>query len=89
MSNVSITLYNNDESRGLISAILKDNPGATTFAMPGILKIDRPNKLTILRETVEAEIGRPWDVQELHLSIVSLSGLVDEDDDYFTIQWSH
>ena len=39
MSNVSITLYNNDESRGLIAAILKDNPASTTMrsglARPG------------------------------------------------------
>lgn len=89
MSNVSITLYNNDESRGLIAAILKDNPASTTMRMPGVVKIDCPNKITILRETVENELGRPWDVQQLHMSLVSLSGMVDEDDDYFTIAWNH
>lgn len=89
MSNASITLYNNDDSRGLIAAILKDNPHSTTFEMPGIVKIDCPQRITVNRGTVEQEIGRPWVVNELHLSIVSLSGLVDEDDDYFTVQWTN
>ncbi len=89
MSNVSITLYNNDESRGLITAIQKDNPNSTSHVYPGMVKIDCPNELRINRASVEAEIGRPWDVNEIHLSVISLAGNVDEDDDYFHIMWHH
>lgn len=89
MSNVSITLYNNDEARGLISAIQKDNPKSNSSVYPGIVKIDCPDRLVIFRESVEAEIGRPWDVNEIHLSVISLAGNVDEDDDYFIIHWNH
>jgi phenol hydroxylase P2 protein len=87
MSIVSITLHNNDETRGLIAAIQKDNPTSMTAVYPGMVKIDCEAQLTILRQSVEAEIGRPWDVNEIHLSVISLSGNVDEDDDYFTIKW--
>ncbi len=89
MSNVSITLYNNDDARGLISAIQKDNPDANTTVYPGIVKIDCQNRLVIFRESVESEIGRAWDVNEIHLSVISLAGHVDEDDDYFLIHWNH
>lgn len=88
MSIASITLYNNDETRGLIAAIQKDNPNSKTSVYPGMVKIDCEKELTILRRSVEAEIGRPWDVNEIHLSVISLSGNVDEDDDYFNIQWN-
>jgi len=44
--------------------------------------------LRINRGSVEAFLGREWEVQELHLSIVSLSGEVDEDDDFFELSWS-
>jgi len=32
-------------------------------------------------------VGREWDVQELHLNLVSLTGNVDEDEDKFEISW--
>lgn len=89
MSNVSITIHNNDECRGLIKAIQQDNPNSTSHIYPGLVKIDCPNELIIRRESVEAEIGRSWDVNEIHLAVISLSGNVDEDDDYFLIKWNH
>jgi len=89
MSNASITLYNNDETRGLIAAIQKDNPAAKTNVYPGYVKIDCDKRLVINRDSVEAEIGRTWDVNEIHLAVISLAGHVDEDDDYFIIHWNH
>ena len=89
MSNVSITLYNNDDARGLIAAIQKDNPNSKSSVYPGMVKIDCPDRIVINRESVETEIGRPWNVNEIHLSVISLAGNVDEDDDYFIILWNH
>lgn len=89
MSNVSITLHNNDDARGLIAAIQKDNPDSMSHIYPGYIKIDCPQQLIIRKESVEAEIGRDWDVNEIHLSVISLAGHVDEDDDYFLIKWNH
>lgn len=89
MSNVSITLHNNDEARGLIAAIQKDNPNSVSHIYPGMVKIDCPDRIVIFRESVELEIGRSWTVNEIHLSLISLAGNVDEDDDYFAIHWNH
>ena len=86
---VSITLQNTDTARPIIEAITADNPGAVVHAMPGIVKIDREGSLIVKRESVEDRIGRDWDPQELHLSLVSMAGNVDEDDDYFSLAWSH
>lgn len=87
-SIVSITLQNTDAARPIIDAITEDNPGSTVHSYPGIVKIDREGSLTIRRESVESRIGRAWDPQELHLSVVSMAGSVDEDDDYFSLAWS-
>ncbi len=85
---VSITLQNNDEARPIIEAIEKDNPDATVNIYPAMVKIDCEGRLIVKQETVEELLGREWDVQELHLSIVSIAGNVDEEDDYFELSWN-
>lgn len=85
----SITLQNNDDARPIIEAILADNPAATVMTMPGAVKIDCVDRLVVNRGSVEDRIGRTWDPQELHLVLVSMAGNVDEDDDYFALQWTH
>lgn len=86
--NVSITLLNNEEARPVIQAIEKDNPGCDINFLPSLVKIDFNGALRINRESVEGYLGRDWEVQDLHLCIVSLSGQVDEDDDFFELSWS-
>jgi len=85
---VSITLQNNDEARPVIEAIEKDNPDATVNIYPAMVKIDCEGRLIVKQETVEELLGREWDVQELHLSIVSIAGNVDEEDEYFELSWN-
>lgn len=87
--NVSITLQNTDDARPIIDAITSDNPEAVVHSYPGIVKIDCAGSLIVRRESVESRIGRRWDPQELHLSVVSMAGNVDEDDDYFALAWKH
>jgi phenol hydroxylase P2 protein len=89
MSNVFIAFQANEESRPLVEAILADNPQAQVVHSPGLVKIDAPNRLTIRRETVEAQTGRPFDLQQIHINLVTLSGHIDEDDDQFTLSWKH
>lgn len=86
---VSITLQDTDAARPIIEAITADNPGAIRHDYPGIVKIDRAGSLSIRRASVESRLGRPWDPQEIHLSLVSMAGNLDEDDDYFNLAWSH
>ena len=87
-ANVSLTLQNNDDARPIIDAVEADNPNATINRMPSLVIIEVPEKLVVNQSSVEERLGRPWDVQELHLSLVSLSGEVDEEDEYFILQWN-
>ncbi|MCG7873593.1 MAG: MmoB/DmpM family protein [Candidatus Thiodiazotropha lotti] len=84
---VSITLQNNDEARPVIESILQDNPSANANYMPGAVKIDCPERLVVKAESVSERIGRDWDPQEIHLTIVSMGGSLDEDDDELVLSW--
>lgn len=84
---VSITLQNTDEARPIIESIAEDNPNATVNVYPSMTKIDCPQRLVIKRGSIEHRIGRPFDLQELQLSLISLAGNVDEDDDQFVLEW--
>ncbi|EGD57829.1 phenol hydroxylase component [Novosphingobium nitrogenifigens DSM 19370] len=86
--NVSITLQNTDEGRGIIAAIMADNPDAVANRYPAMTKIDCPGRLVMNRETISTELGRDYDLQELNLTLVCLSGNVDEDDDRLLIAWN-
>lgn len=89
MSNVFIAFQANEESRPIVDAILTDNPEARAVHSPALVKIDAPGSLTIKRESVEAQTGRPFDLQQIHVNLVTLSGHIDEDDDQFTLSWAH
>ena len=87
-NSVSITLQNTEDARPIVDAIVADNPTAVVQHFPAMVKIDAPGRLTINAETVGEKVGRDWDPQELHLSVISLSGNIDEDDDKFELAWN-
>ena len=89
MSNVFIAFQHNEESRPVIDAIVADNPAAVVVHSPGLVKIDAPDSLTIKRATIEEQTGRPYDLQQIHVNLVTLSGHIDEDDDQLTLSWRH
>jgi phenol/toluene 2-monooxygenase (NADH) P2/A2 len=89
MSNVFIAFQANEESRPIVDAILADNPNATAVYSPGLVKIDAPNSLVIKRESIEEQIGGKFDLQQIHVNLVTLSGHIDEDDDQFSLSWKH
>ena len=89
MSNVFIAFQHNEESRPVVDAIVADNPAALVVHSPGLVKIDAPDRLTIRRATIEELTGRPFDLQAIHVNLVTLSGHIDEDDDQFTLSWRH
>ena len=88
MSNAFIAFQKNDDSRCIVEAIIDDNPGAMVVDQPSMVKIDVPNRLVIKRETVEEKMGRPFDLQELQLHLITISGHLDETDDEFTLSWN-
>ncbi|SAL65943.1 monooxygenase component MmoB/DmpM [Caballeronia arvi] len=85
--SVFIAFQANDDSRPIIEAIEADNPHAVVNAFPAMVKIDAVGKLVIRRESIEAIIGRDFDLRELQLNLISLSGNIDETDDEFIIEW--
>lgn len=85
----SITLVQTDAARPVIDAIIADNPGVRILNMPGAVKLDCDDTITVNRSSVEDRIGRTWDPQEIHLVLISMAGNLDEDDDYFTLSWKH
>ncbi|KAB0583944.1 MULTISPECIES: MmoB/DmpM family protein [Ideonella] len=89
MSNVFIAFQANEESRPVVDAILADNPHAIVSHPTGLVKIDAPGHLTIRRETIESQTGRSYDLQQIQVNLVTLSGHVDEDDDQLTLSWKH
>ena len=71
----------------LFRSILEDNPGAIVDEQPAMVKVDVPNKMVIKRETIAEKMGRDFELQEMHMHLITLSGNVDEDDDQFVLEW--
>lgn len=88
MSQVFLALQLTDDSRSIIDALLTDNPGATLEEQPAMVRINCEKSLTLKRESVSERMGRDFDLQELHLNLISLSGNIDETDDEFTLSWT-
>lgn len=87
VSRVFIAFQDNEESRPVVEAVLADNPQATAAHTPGLVKIDCPGRLVIRRASIEALTGQPFDLQQLQINLVTLSGHVDEDDEEFSLSW--
>ena len=84
---VFIALQTNDDTRPIVETIVADNPHACVVEFPAMVKIDAVGGLVIRRSSVEERLGRSWNVQELHLNLISLSGNIDETDDEFSLTW--
>jgi phenol hydroxylase P2 protein len=52
-----------------------------------MVKVDVPDSMTIRRSTVEEKLGRRFDLQEMHVHLITLSGHIDESDDEFNLSW--
>lgn len=87
MSTVFIALQTNEETRPIIEAIELDNPEAVVNREPAMVKINAPGRLVIRRESIEAQLGRSFDMQELNINLITLSGNVDED--ALTLTWGN
>jgi len=87
VSKVFIAFQDNEDSRPIIEAILADNAEATPVYSPGLVKIDCPQRLVVRRESIEDLTGQPFNLQQIQITLVTLSGNVDEDDDEFSLSW--
>lgn len=89
MSTVFIAFQDNEDSRPIIEAILADNAAAQATYPTGLVKINAPDSLVIRRASIEELTGRAFDLQQIHVNLVTLSGRIDEDDDQFSLSWTH
>ena len=89
MSTVFIALQTNEDTRPIIESIMADNPHARLNEAPAMVKIDAEGRLTVRRQSIEDLLGRPFDLQELHINLISLSGNLDETDDELTLSWNN
>ena len=87
MSNVFIALQTNEDTRQIIEAIVQDNPHAVVNEQPAMVKIDAEGKLVVRRETIEELIGRSYDLQELQVNLITMSGNLDQTDDEIILFW--
>ncbi|TVO57228.1 MmoB/DmpM family protein [Denitromonas halophila] len=88
MSTVFIALQTNEDTRPIVEAIVQDNPDAIVNEAPAMVKIDADGKLVIRRETIEELIGRSYDLQELQINLITMSGNLDQTDDEMTLYWN-
>lgn len=89
MSTVFIAFQTNEDTRPVVESILADNPHAVLDEQPAMVKINAEGRLVIRRESIEERIGRPFDLQELQVNLITLSGHLDEDDDQLTLAWKN
>lgn len=87
MSEAKVFLIFQDtaEARPFINALEQENPNATLDYQPGMVRIEAMGQLGMTRDVVSEQAGRDVDLQELHLTLISLSGNIEEDDDYFRV----
>lgn len=88
MSTVFIALQTNEDTRPIIDAIMIDNPHAVVNRDPAMVKINAEGRLDIHRATIEDQVGRAYDLQELQVNLITLSGHVDETEDTFSLFWN-
>jgi phenol hydroxylase P2 protein len=88
MSSVFIVLQANEETRPIVEAIEIDNPLAVVTRQPAMIKIDAPDCLVIRKNTIEQQLSRRFDLQELHINLITLSGYVSEDEETLTLRWN-
>ena len=89
MSKVFIIVQANEEARPIVEALLQDNPHAVAQESPAMVRVEAEGKMTLTRATVEELTGQPFNIQQLHVNLVSISGHIDEDDDYLTVAWAN
>lgn len=88
MSKVYLALQDNDISRYIVEAIEEDNPEVSIDYQPAMIRMEAKGRLVVKRETVEEKMGQEWEVQALHLNLITLGGNVDEDEDEFVLSWN-
>jgi phenol hydroxylase P2 protein len=89
MSIALLILQDTDDGRAIVRAIQKDNPGVKVTNKPAMIQVEREKEIVINAETVQDELGRDWDVEEMQLELVSIGGQIYETDDEIKVYWDN
>jgi len=89
MSIALLVLQDTEDGRAIVRSIQKDNTDVKITNKPSMIQIEREKEIVIRAETVQDELGRDWDVEEMQLELVSIGGQVDETDDEIKIYWDN
>ena len=54
-----------------------------------MVKINAQGRMVIRRETIEEQLGRDFDMQELNVNLITLSGNVDEAEEALPLTWDN
>jgi phenol hydroxylase P2 protein len=89
MSIAKLVLQDSEDGRLIAQAIKKDNPGVIITNKPGMIELQREKEIILKASSVEHEIGREWDIEEMQLELVVIVGQVHETDDEIKIYWDN
>lgn len=87
MSKVFIAFQLNEDTRQIVEAILIDNSNAEVVEAPAMVKVEAEGRIEIKRATIEEIMGRSFDLQELQVNLITITGHLNEDDDVFELSW--
>ncbi|MEB3100255.1 MmoB/DmpM family protein [Ferviditalea candida] len=79
-----------DTIHAIIEAIEEDNEGVVVEDYFTFKKVKAPNNMLVKRETVEACLGREWNMDDIHLYMSSYFGFIEDwDEDQMIIRWNN
>ena len=89
MSIALLVMQDTEDGRAIVRAIQKDNDGVKVTPKPAMIQVEREKEIVIKAATVQDELGRDWDVEEMQLELVSIGGQIEETDDEITVYWDN
>lgn len=89
MSIAKLVLQDTEDGRSIVQAIKKDNDNAKITNKPAMIEIEREKEIVVKASTVENELGRDWDVEEMQIELVGIVGQINETDDEIIIYWDN
>jgi len=89
MSIALLVMQDTEDGRAIVRAIQKDNDDVKVTPKPAMIQVEREKQIVIKSETVQEELGRDWDVEEMQIELVSIGGQIEETDDEIIVYWDN
>lgn len=89
MSIAKLVLQDTEDGRAIVKAIREDNDNVKITNKPAMIEIEREKEIIVKAATVQNELGRDWDVEEMQIELVVIVGQIEETDDEIIIYWDN